>query len=305
MMSNRIDDARAMITAMRKSGKLLQIGYQRRSNPRYLHMKQTLLEEAALAGAITSAQTQWVLSISDDRGWPRRNTMADEDLQRHGFANMSEFRNWRWFKKYCGGLFGNLGSHQVDVVNWFLDAVPKSVVANETRGHAEDRWSKNVVALYDYVVPDGDVQCCSRMLTATRGDGTGSHESFLGSEGTLRISQNPRWTAIFRDPDAPGWDEWLRREFLLSTEQERSRRSERAAAEIAETGEVERFELPVKLDKPVVYPHLENFFAAIRGSGALNCPADIALATDAVALKTAQAAEARQRVEFTEDDFAI
>jgi predicted dehydrogenase len=305
MMADRIESARAMVRAMRASGRKLQIGYQRRSNPRYVHMKEKLLDEAGLTGVTTHAHTQWVLSISDDRGWPRRNTMADDVLQRHGYQNMSEFRNWRWFQKYCGGLFGNLGAHQVDVVNWFLDAVPKSVFANGSAGHSEGRWSKNVVALYDYAPPAGAVQCCCQMLTATRGDGTGSHESFWGTEGSLRISQNPRWTAIYRDPDGPDWDEWLRRDFLRSTEQERARRSERAAADIAETGEVERFEMPVELDKPVLYPHLENFFAAVRGEATLNCPADIALMTDAAVLKTVQAVQARERLEFAADDFAI
>jgi len=36
MMSNTIDGARSMVDTMRATGKLLQIGHQRRSNPRYL-----------------------------------------------------------------------------------------------------------------------------------------------------------------------------------------------------------------------------------------------------------------------------
>ncbi len=36
MMSNTIDGARSMVRTMRETGKLLQIGHQRRSNPRYL-----------------------------------------------------------------------------------------------------------------------------------------------------------------------------------------------------------------------------------------------------------------------------
>ena len=36
MMSNTIEGARSMVQTMRETGKLLQIGHQRRSNPRYL-----------------------------------------------------------------------------------------------------------------------------------------------------------------------------------------------------------------------------------------------------------------------------
>ena len=46
MMSNTIDGARSMVQTMRDTGKLLQIGHQRRSNPRYLFTHNRLLHEA-------------------------------------------------------------------------------------------------------------------------------------------------------------------------------------------------------------------------------------------------------------------
>ena len=43
MMSNTIEGARSMVQTMRETGKLLQIGHQRRSNPRYLFALNRLL----------------------------------------------------------------------------------------------------------------------------------------------------------------------------------------------------------------------------------------------------------------------
>jgi predicted dehydrogenase len=51
MMSNTIEGARSMVQTMRETGKLLQIGHQRRSNPRYLFAKQRLLEMPSCADA--------------------------------------------------------------------------------------------------------------------------------------------------------------------------------------------------------------------------------------------------------------
>jgi predicted dehydrogenase len=42
-MSNTLEGARRMVAAARETGKLLQIGHQRRSNPRYLHCYEKLL----------------------------------------------------------------------------------------------------------------------------------------------------------------------------------------------------------------------------------------------------------------------
>ena len=64
MMSNTIEGARSMVQTMRQTGKLLQIGHQRRSNPRYLFAKQRLLEDAKLCGRLTAAQAQCSAIVS-------------------------------------------------------------------------------------------------------------------------------------------------------------------------------------------------------------------------------------------------
>ena len=58
-MSNTLEGARSMVLAQRETGKLLQIGHQRRSNPRYIHCYQKLLGEAKLLGRIVTVNGQW------------------------------------------------------------------------------------------------------------------------------------------------------------------------------------------------------------------------------------------------------
>ena len=305
MMANTLDGARSMVRTMQKTGKLLQIGYQRRSNPRYLHVYDILLTEAKLTGRTTQVNTSWVHRLGPNRGWPRRNLIPDDVLAKRGYGTMAEFRNWRWFRKYSGGLFGNFGAHQLDVVNWFLGTPPRSVLANGGAApDNESHWPSNVMALYDYQTPNGTVQASCQVLTATRGDGSGSYASFLGNEGSVKISQNPKSTAIYRDPDAPDWDKWVQNEYLLEPQKERTRRPKPGAAEVAETGEVSQYQLPVVLDKPACHPHLANFFDAIQDKAPLACPADVALANEVCVHKTNEAVAARRMLDFSKEDFA-
>ena len=94
-MSNTIEGARNMVLAARKSGKLLQIGHQRRSHPRYLHCYNNLLQEANILGRIVTINGQWNRGMAPDLGWPGRYTIEESKLKQFGFESMPQFRNWR------------------------------------------------------------------------------------------------------------------------------------------------------------------------------------------------------------------
>jgi predicted dehydrogenase len=137
LMSNSVEGAKSMVLAQRASaGKLLQIGHQRRSNPRYLHARNQLVHERKLLGWITHMSAQWNRgkSSSVPREIPdAKNTIPDETLAKYGYntgpTGMFEFRNWRMYKKFGGGVISDLGAHQIDLFNWFLDTTPASVFA--------------------------------------------------------------------------------------------------------------------------------------------------------------------------------
>ena len=129
MMSNTIDGARSMVKTMRETGKLLQVGHQRRSNPRYLFTMNRLLHEAQFCGRLTAAQAQWNRAVKEDSGWPKKYEMPASKLAKYGYKDMHQFRNWRWYKGLGGGPLSDLGAHQIDIFNWWL-GTPKSVIAS-------------------------------------------------------------------------------------------------------------------------------------------------------------------------------
>jgi hypothetical protein len=132
MMSNTIDGARAMVRAAEKSGKLCQIGHQRRSNPRYRYTLDKLINGNRICGQVVNINGQWnrAVSSSQDIGYNPKLEIKTEVLTRYGFKDMHEFMNWRTYRDLSGGPISDLGAHQIDIFNWFLGVPPKSVFAS-------------------------------------------------------------------------------------------------------------------------------------------------------------------------------
>ena len=310
MMSNTHEGAKSMILTARETGRLLQIGHQRRSNPRYLHVRDKLLREAKLLGRITNANAQWNRAVSEDIGWPRKYPLDQATLEKYGYGSMREFRNWRWFKKYGGGPISDLGAHQIDIFNWFLGTTPKAVIADGGLDYYHDRdWHDNVMAIYEYATPQGTVRAFYQVLTTTSAGG-GYFEYFMGTEGALKMSENPKFTKAYQEAHAPDWDEWVRRKYIRrkgddadAKPWEKQRSS--VTIDVRETAELAAWEVPVELNKPVHQPHLENFFDAIRKGTPLNCPSEVAYETEVTVLKVNEAIEAGKKLYFKPEDFTV
>jgi hypothetical protein len=78
-----------------------------------------------------------------------------------------------------------------------------------------------------------------------------------------------------------------------------------AIADVRESVAPDQHTVPVTLRDPYHQPHLQNFFDAVRGTGKLNCPAEIAYETAVAVLKVNEAIEARSRVSFEPEEFKV
>ena len=320
LMANTVENARSMVLTARETGKLLQIGHHRRSNPRYRHAREKLLGEARLLGRITNLNGQWNRAVSEDLGWPERYAMPEATLHKYGYANMHEFRNWRWFKRYAGGPISDLGAHQIDVFNWFLGANPRSVLAGGgVDFYTTHEWYDNVMTIYEFPTPAGLVRAFYQVLTTTSAGG-GYFEYFMGTEGALKMSENPKYTKLYREAAAPEWEAWVRRGFISKPgegeegavplkpwEKERPKFSlappRASVVDVRETAALSAWDIPVTLDKAIHQPHLENFFDAIRHRVPLNCPAESGFASAVTVLKVNEAVAAQKMLSFDPKDF--
>lgn len=308
-MSNTLEGARSMVLAARETGKLLQIGHQRRSHPRYRHCHEKLLQEARLLGRIVTVNGQWNRAVSPDLGWPERYAIPADRLKQYGFKSMGQFRNWRWYKGMGGGPIVDLGSHQIDIFNWFLGANPSHVTASggtDYHDPATHEWYDTVMAIYEYETKEGTARAYYQ--TQTTNGSQGYFENFMGDQGTLVISEseanNPG--LLYRDPNAPAWDEWIRKGYVSAPKlQERAEEDEPTVLDVRESVTPDQHRVPVALRDPYHQPHLQNFFDAVRGTATLHCPAEVGYETAVTVLKVNEAIEAKKRLSFRPEEFRI
>jgi len=310
-MSNTLDGARSMVAAARDTGKLLQIGHQRRSNPRYLHCYEKLLGEAKLLGRIVTVNGQWNRAVAADLGAPDRYVIPEARLKQYGFKDMHQFRNWRWYKGLGGGPIVDLGSHQIDIYNWFLGSNPTRVMASGGLLYHDPKtheWYDTVMAVYDYDTPAGPVKAYYQ--TQTTNGSQGYFENFMGDQGTLLISESELNYAgrVYRDPNAPAWDQWVQKGYLTAPKiQEVQEKAEESSAilDVRESASPDEHKVPVVLRDPYHQPHLQNFFNAVRGKAKLNCPAEIGYESAVTVIKVNEAIDAGVPLSFKPEDFKV
>jgi predicted dehydrogenase len=311
-MSNTLEGAREMVLAARKTGKLLQIGHQRRSNPRYIHCCEKLLREANILGQITAVNGQWNRSAREALGWPRNAPIDKATLEKYGYESMHQFRNWRWYRRLGGGPVVDLGSHQIDVYSWFLDANPGNVMASGRTNYYDKKtheWYDTVMAVYEYETTRGPVSAYYQTISANSSGGY--FETFMGDEGTLLISEAARMGEVYREPRiAPEvWSKWVSRDYVKAPEQVKlSGQKPVLPMHVDESPppfKLPPYKLPVEMNMPFHQPHLENFFDTIRGTAKLNCPAEVGYKTAVAVLKVNEAIQAGRKLDFQPDEFVV
>jgi predicted dehydrogenase len=320
LMSNTVEGARSMVHAARAAKKLLQVGHQRRSNPRYRHARDKIVREGRLLGRITNIGGQWHRAVTEDLGFPQGQGLSEATLQKYGYATMHEFCNWRWFKKYAGGPMSDLGAHQIDVYNWMLGVNPRMCIASGGVDYYKTHdWYDNAMAIFEFPTKEGVVRATYEVLTTTSAGG-GYHEYFMGDEGSLKMSENPKFTKLYREARAPEWDKWVEKGFVSvpgSGEgapapvkpwekvgvKKLGGPSKAATVDVRETAALSAWDMPVVLDGMIHQPHLQNFFDAIRGKAELNCPGESAFATAVTILKINEAVAAQKLLTFQPEDF--
>ncbi|HUL79664.1 MAG TPA: gfo/Idh/MocA family oxidoreductase, partial [Vicinamibacteria bacterium] len=190
-----------------------------------------------------------------------------------------------------------------------LKARPSAVMAsggNLYHDPATHEWYDTVMAVYEYETKAGTVRAYYQ--TQTTNGSQGYFENFMGDQGTLVLSESeanyPGF--LYRDPNAPPWDEWVQKGYVSAPKvQEVKPEGEEATLDVRESVSPDLHRVPVVLRDPYHQPHLENFFETIRGNAKLHCPAEIGYETAVTVLKVNEAIEAKQRLSFRPEEFRI
>ena len=137
-LANTMADARAIRDAVRSSGKIVQIGTQRRSAANYQRAYEFI--RSGQFGDIVSVEMTW--NVNQPGRWRRPKLVAalreeDTDWQRFLVNRPAapfdprKYVEYRLFWPYSSGIPDQWMVHQIDTVHWFTGLPhPRSVVAN-------------------------------------------------------------------------------------------------------------------------------------------------------------------------------
>ena len=153
-------DARAFLTAVKRTGKIVQVGTQRRSTPSYQKAAEYI--KSGAFGDIVMVEMTW--NVNQPGRWRRPDVVPllkeqDTDWKRYLLNNPYEpfnarkYLEFRLFWPYSSGIPDQWLVHQIDTVHWFTGLPhPRSVVANGSIYLWKDgrqNWD-TMTAVFDY-----------------------------------------------------------------------------------------------------------------------------------------------------------
>lgn len=237
-LSHNLQQSADMVAAVKKSGKVVQVGMQRRSAESIMRAKK-IVDDGTL-GRITMVKAQWHWNNAK----PLNNAPLDGKLHWDRFLGKApkralepqRWRTWRWFWDYAGGNMTDQGTHLMDVVQWFTNSsAPKSAlchgyVAKNVPAEAPEVFS----AVFDY----GNFMA-TWTLNYCNSYEDGWSILFQGDRGTLRMDDAGYtvWAEPWKDNRTPVIEE----------------------------------KSPVPIES-----HIQNFLDCIQSRKEPNCPVEIA-----------------------------
>lgn len=258
-LAHTIEEGAEIVKLAEKSGRVVQVGTQNRSNSLYIKAKEMVAQ--GMIGDIHYVRAFWYRNtLPDNPAWryaiPADANEQNTDWQKFlGAAPKKPFHKgryyqWRLYWDYSGGISTDLLVHQTDITNFVCGkTTPQSCVASggvyRWTDAADDREVPDTFsALYEY--PD---KFHINYSCYFGNEKYGYGEQFMGNEGTIEV---------------------LNRQILTFTPE--SFRG-KPPAHIAARKEM-KMELPGN-DNLAVEAHIKNWLQSIRGKEKLVAPVQV------------------------------
>jgi hypothetical protein len=288
--ADTMEDARNFLVAVKRTGKIVQIGTQRRSTPSY--MKAAEYIQSGKFGDIVMVEMTW--NVNQPGRWRRPDVVPllkeqDTDWKRYLLNrpyepfNARKYLEFRLFWPYSSGIPDQWLVHQIDTVHWFTGlAHPRSVVANGGIYLWKDgrtNWD-TMTAVFDYGPLDDlskgfQVQYSSRFTNSAGG----IKELYYSNGGMIDMDKQtvtPTGGLHAREAASMGLKENLLPSFSLVEKAE-------AASTEADTGR-----------DPMTSANMRNWMECVRSRKTPNAPIEagynhsVALCMNIAAIHTGQ-----------------
>jgi len=200
-MANTMSDAREIRKAVHETGKVVQIGTQRRSARNYQQAYEFI--RSGEFGDIVAVEMTW--NVNQPGRWRRPDlvaTLREEDTDWSRFLvnrpnapfDPRKYLEFRLFWPYSSGIPDQWMVHQIDTVHWFTELPrPRSVVANGGIYHWHDgrkNWD-TMTAVFDYGPLQDPTKGFQVVYSSRQTNSAGDvKELYRSNGGTLDLDKN-------------------------------------------------------------------------------------------------------------------
>jgi predicted dehydrogenase len=184
-------EGKAVLEAVKKHERVVQVGTQQRSMPQFARGRELL--KAGRLGEVHKVHLTWNRNV--DR--VKRGALGIDPKQVDWKAFLGNardqpfdeyrFRSWRWFWDFGGGIFTDLMVHFIDVVHWYFDLDhPLQATSIGSFVTAKDVWETPDTVQTLLLYPN-DLQVYFEGTFSNARNG--AMLEFMGSEATLYLDR--------------------------------------------------------------------------------------------------------------------
>jgi predicted dehydrogenase len=284
MMAWDVDGCQRMREAARRTGRVLEIGYQRFYSAMYQAAYEGIIKAGTL-GDIYTARIAW----HRNGNWRRTGNppTPSYDPSPWGYKDWEHLLNWRLYKQYSRGLLAELASHQVNIVNWFFGAVPETVHGTGSVARWKDgrEVDDHVYATFEY--PGGRTATFSSIESNAFDH---YYEVFFGTKGTLLLKGEAE-AYLFEEGGS------ARSTGIEVTAASSGPVLEASESRTADAAGQSRSATATGGDRLAAYRHeISAFCAAVRTGAPLACGPDKAIGSAVACLRAFDAIEQKTRL---------
>lgn len=200
-LAETMEDARAVLKAVKDSKQIVQIGSQRRSGANYWAAYDFI--KSGKFGPIVTVELTW--NVNQPGRWRRPALVAqvkEEDVDWKRFLinrpdapfNARHYLEYRLFWPYSSGIPGQWMCHQIDTVHWFAGlSHPRSVAVNGGNYVWKDgrENADTLTAVFDYGPMDDMKNGFQVVFTSRQTNAAGDvKEIYYSNGGTLNLDTN-------------------------------------------------------------------------------------------------------------------
>jgi predicted dehydrogenase len=200
-LAETMEDNRAVLKAVKESGKIVQIGSQRRSGANYQAAYEFI--KSGKFGPIVTVELTW--NVNQPGRWRRAAQVSqlkeeDTDWKRYLLNRPFEafdprkYLEFRLFWPYSSGIPAQWMSHQIDTVHWFSGLPhPRSVAVNGGNYVWKDgrKNADTLTAVFDYGPMNDPGTGFQVVFTSRQTNAAGDvKEIYYSNGGTLNLDNN-------------------------------------------------------------------------------------------------------------------